>query len=190
MKTFHIAAFLISNKSNVLKQYWRDEITPKCKLTPHRLFVAHRCRTRHFLLWWRLASQMFMKGNKRQKRVARKISWALQRKYASEIGLAANIGTNPKFIHLTGVVISDKVEIGHNAVIHQNITIGVRDNDDHSVARIGNNVSIGAGVCILGGVNIGDNVKIGATALVLSDIPQNSTYTCRITPHITAHSRA
>lgn len=188
MKLLHIAAFLFSNKSYDLKQFWRDEITPEGKLTLHRIFVAHRCRTRHYLLWWRLASQMFMKGNKKQKRVARKISWALQNKYASEIGLAANIGTNPKFIHLTGVVISDQVRIGKNAVIHQGITIGVKDDDDHSVARIGDNVSIGAGVNIIGGVNIGDNVKIGAAALVISDIPDNSTYTCKITPRITPSS--
>lgn len=187
MKILHIFAFLLSNKSDVLKQFWRDEITPKGKLTPHRLFIAHRCRTRHFLLWWRLASQMFLKGNKQQKRVAKKISWALQRKYASEIGLAATIGTRPTFVHLTGVVISDRAKIGNNAVIHQNITIGEKD-DDRCVATIGDNVSIGAGVCIIGGVNIGDNVKIGAMALVISDVPKDSTYTCRITPRIDTHS--
>lgn len=34
---------------------------------------------------------------------------------------------------------------------------------------------IGAGAKILGAVTIGDNVKIGANAVVVGDIPSNST---------------
>lgn len=133
-------------------------------------------------MWWRLANHMFVHGNKSQKRVARKINWKLQSRYASEVGLRATIGKKPKFIHLTGVVISDGVVIGDHAIIHQNVTIGVRDDDDHSVATLGNNVTIGANSCILGGVRIGNNVKIGAMSLVLSDINDNATYICKIQP--------
>lgn len=39
--------------------------------------------------------------------------------------------------------------------------------------KIGNNVQLGCGVTILGGVSIGDNVIIGAERLVLKDIPSN-----------------
>ncbi len=35
----------------------------------------------------------------------------------------------------------------------------------------GNNVYIGAGAKILGGVRVGDNAQIGANAVVLCDIP-------------------
>ncbi|MBJ8367347.1 MULTISPECIES: DapH/DapD/GlmU-related protein [Citrobacter] len=182
MKTISIITFLLSKKSKSLKQMWRDEITPKGKITPLRLLIAHRCRTRHFLMWWRLANQMYIHGNKSQKRTAKKINWALQFKYASEIGLRASIGKKPNFVHLTGVVISDAVRIGNNAIIHQNVTIGVRDDDDHSVATIGNNVTIGANSCIIGGVIIGDNVKIGAMSMVLSNIDSDSTYICKIQP--------
>lgn len=39
---------------------------------------------------------------------------------------------------------------------------------------LGNNVSLGAHVTIIGGVHIGDNVVIGAGSVVVSDVPSNS----------------
>lgn len=39
---------------------------------------------------------------------------------------------------------------------------------------IGNNVSLGATVTIIGNVHIGNNVKIGAGSVVVKDIPDNS----------------
>ena len=43
-----------------------------------------------------------------------------------------------------------------------------------SKVRIGNDVWIGANVCILPGVTIGNNVIIGAGAVVNRDIPDNT----------------
>lgn len=43
---------------------------------------------------------------------------------------------------------------------------------------IGDNVYIGAGAIIIGGITVGDNVKIGAGATVVSDIPANCTVVC------------
>jgi len=100
------------------------------------------------------------------------------------VALKATIGLNPKFVHLTGVVISGKSIIGDNALIYQNVTIGLRKEDDPAAATIGNNVNIGAGACILGNVHIGNNVNIGAMSLVLSDIPDASTYFCKTEPQI------
>lgn len=34
---------------------------------------------------------------------------------------------------------------------------------------------LGAGAVLLGDIKVGDNVKIGANAVVLEDIPENST---------------
>lgn len=39
--------------------------------------------------------------------------------------------------------------------------------------RIGKNVTVGAGACVLGDVFVADNVSIGANAVVLNDIPAN-----------------
>lgn len=39
--------------------------------------------------------------------------------------------------------------------------------------KIGNNVSLGANVTIVGHVHIGDNVVVGAGAVVVKDVPSN-----------------
>lgn len=39
---------------------------------------------------------------------------------------------------------------------------------------IGNNVTLGCHVCIIGGVKIGNNVSIGAGSVVVKDIPDNA----------------
>ena len=39
---------------------------------------------------------------------------------------------------------------------------------------IGNNVSLGCNVTIIGGVHIGNNVTIGAGAVVVKDVPDNA----------------
>lgn len=43
---------------------------------------------------------------------------------------------------------------------------------------IGDNVYIGAGAILIGGIKIGNNVKIGAGAIVVNDIPDNATVVC------------
>ncbi|GAB1475506.1 hypothetical protein MASR2M70_03380 [Bacillota bacterium] len=69
-----------------------------------------------------------------------------------------------------GVVIHAKSRIGENTKIYQNVTIGGREGRGHPI--IGENVYIGAGACILGGITIEDNAKIGANAVVLADVPK------------------
>lgn len=55
------------------------------------------------------------------------------------------------------------------------VTIGV---ERTGVPVIGDNVTIGAGAIILGGVRIGNNVNIGAGAIVVDDVPDNTTVVC------------
>jgi acetyltransferase-like isoleucine patch superfamily enzyme len=40
--------------------------------------------------------------------------------------------------------------------------------------RVGNNVWIGYGACVLRGANIGDNAVVGANAVVTRDVPANA----------------
>jgi serine O-acetyltransferase len=47
--------------------------------------------------------------------------------------------------------------------------------NEHAFPKIGDNVFIGAGARILGGITIGDNVQIGANAVVLKDVPSGAT---------------
>lgn len=50
-------------------------------------------------------------------------------------------------------------------------TLGAGKN---GIPTIGDNVSLGANVVIIGGVRIGNNVSIGAGSVVVKDIPDNS----------------
>ena len=84
------------------------------------------------------------------------------------------IGKNAHFSHLgMGVVLHKACVIGNNAIIDQQVTIGGRTDDKLPV--IGDNVRIGAGAKVLGGVHIGNNAKVGANAVVLIDVPDGAT---------------
>ena len=84
------------------------------------------------------------------------------------------IGKNVHFgYNGLGIVIHPRCRIGNDVWISQQVTLGGRG--DEGVPVIGNNVFIGAGAKILGGVKIGNNAKIGANAVVLRDVPNGVT---------------
>lgn len=73
---------------------------------------------------------------------------------------------------MNGIIVSYYANIGENCTIMQQVTIA----EEHGkAASIGNNVFIGAGAKIIGGVHIGNNVKIGANAVVVNDVPDDCT---------------
>ena len=99
-----------------------------------------------------------------------------------EIHPAAVIGSAFFIDHGMGVVIGETSEIGNNVTLYHNVTLGgVNLFDKNGKAKgkrhptIGNNVVIGSGAQILGPIKIGDNVKIGSNAVVVKDVPQNTT---------------
>lgn len=89
----------------------------------------------------------------------------------SEFPARCKIGKNIDLPHgANGIIIHGSVEIGDNAIIFHQVTIG-ESNTPEEVPNIGNNVKVGAGAKVLGDITIGDGVKIGANAVVLKDIP-------------------
>ena len=87
------------------------------------------------------------------------------------------IGKGLSLFHGQALVVNNKTVIGENCVLRNSTTIGHKKLADGSFSkcpRIGNNVDIGANVCIIGDVNIGDNVVIGAGSVVVKDIPSGS----------------
>lgn len=66
--------------------------------------------------------------------------------------------------------------IGKNFLVHQNVTVGRgKKIDGNDVPVIGDDVFIGTGAIVIGGIHIGNNVKIGAGTLVNKDVPDNCT---------------
>ncbi|MDO6639187.1 serine O-acetyltransferase [Shewanella sp. 5_MG-2023] len=94
--------------------------------------------------------------------------------FSAEIPPSCLLGKNIQIKHGgLGVVLHDNLVVGEDCVIYQNVTIGGREKS--GTPKIGNNVYIGAGACILGNVKIGNNVKIGANSVVIKDVSDGET---------------
>ena len=90
--------------------------------------------------------------------------------------LPPDIGPGFCPVHSYSTIINARTVIGRNCTVLQNVTIG--SDNRNQVPVIGDNVSIGAGAIVLGGIHIGNNVKIGAGAIVVDDVPDNCTVVC------------
>lgn len=92
------------------------------------------------------------------------------------IGRNADFESGFVIMHPYGIVINSGVKGGKNIVIQSGVVIGVRNNGtDDAVPMLGENIFIGSGAKLLGGIKIGNNVMIGANAVILTDIPDNAT---------------
>lgn len=91
------------------------------------------------------------------------------------VGIPYNviIGKGLKVYYWNSLIINYQTVIGENCTIRQSTTIGNKSEFDKSCPIIGNNVNIGANVCIIGNIKVGDNVVIGAGSVVTKDIPAN-----------------
>lgn len=104
------------------------------------------------------------------------ISKRTRKKTGIEIHPAAKIGRGVFIDHGMGVVIGETAIVGDNCTIYQGVTLGGTGKDKGKRhPTIGNNVTIGSGAKVLGPFSVGDNSKIAANAVVLNEIPPNST---------------
>lgn len=87
----------------------------------------------------------------------------------------AEVGRNFVIDHFGGVIISGYAKFGDNCRIRNGVCIGLKRVEAPCAPVIGHNVDIGAGAKLLGPITIGDNVLIGANAVVIDDVPSDST---------------
>lgn len=93
-----------------------------------------------------------------------------------EIHPGATIGSGILIDHGMGVVIGETAEVGNRVTIYHGTTLGGTGKDSGKRhPTVGDNVVIGAGAKVLGPITIGENSKVGANAVVLKDVPPNST---------------
>lgn len=108
--------------------------------------------------------------------LARAISQTARFFTGIEIHPGAKIGLGVFIDHGMGVVIGETSEIGDNVIIYQNVTLGGTGKDKGKRhPTIQSNVMISSGAKVLGPITVGQNSKIGANAVVLKDVPPNST---------------
>lgn len=96
--------------------------------------------------------------------------------FGIELAVRCEIGPGLCFAHTQGIVIGAR-SIGSNALIYHQVTLGAKNMDmaydPMQRPLVGDNVVLGAGAKVLGGITIGDNSIIGANAVVTHDIPAN-----------------
>jgi serine O-acetyltransferase len=96
--------------------------------------------------------------------------------FGIEIATLCKIGPGLFFPHTHGTVIG-AVSIGKNAIIYQGVTLGAKDLDfTYDAAHrpvIGDDVFVGAGAKVLGGLHVGNNVAVAANAVLLESAPDN-----------------
>ena len=125
------------------------------------------------VIWHRL-SHFFYKHN--IKFIARWISQCVRFWTGIEIHPGATIGRGLFIDHGMGVVIGETTIIGDDCTIYQGVTLGGTGKEKGKRhPTLGNNVMVGSGAKVLGPFTVGDNSKIAAGAVVLSEVPPNST---------------
>jgi len=98
--------------------------------------------------------------------------------FGLEVSPRSEIGPGIFFPHPSGTVVG-AWRIGRNATIFQGVTLGAKeldmDFDFRLRPNVGNNVVLGAGSKILGGIRIGDIVTVGANSVVVDSVEDDST---------------
>ena len=127
----------------------------------------------HAVCWHRFAHWLY---KHRRFGLARFISQLNRFFTGIEIHPGATIGRGLFIDHGMGVVIGETTEIGDNCTLYQGVTLGGTGKESGKRhPTLGNNVMVGSGAKVLGPFKVGDNSKIAAGAVVLSEVPADST---------------
>ena len=121
----------------------------------------------------RLSHKLFVNDHKF---AARLVSQAAKAVTGIEIHPGAKIGKGLFIDHGSGVVIGETAEIGDYCTLYQGVTLGGTGKDvGKRHPTLGNDVLVGAGAKVLGPFKVGDGSRIAANAVVLKEVPENST---------------
>ncbi len=97
--------------------------------------------------------------------------WLRLQRMRIRLGLSIPLGVfgpGLSIAHYGSIVVNKNAKVGANCRIHPGVCIGI----SHGRApQIGDNVYLGPGAKVFGGITIGDNVAIGANAVVNRDVP-------------------
>jgi len=88
------------------------------------------------------------------------------------IGVRAQFGPGFVLIHPIGIVINSSTRGGRNVWIESGVVIG--DNRGRS-PLLGDDIFVGSGAKVIGGVTVGSGARIGANAVVVHDVAPGST---------------
>ncbi|WP_259369487.1 serine O-acetyltransferase [Colwellia sp. MB02u-10] len=91
---------------------------------------------------------------------------------ACVIGSGADFAPGFVIMHPMGIVINSKVVGGYNITLESGVVIGDEKGQSPILA---NNIFVGAGAKIIGGLTVADDVKIGANAVLTKNADKGAT---------------
>lgn len=154
--------------NETLEAYQRRDPAARSKLEIFLLYQGV-----HATLYHRLAHWLYCHN---RKFLARCVSQWSRFWTGIEIHPGAKIGRRLVIDHGMGIVIGETAEIGDDCTIYHGVTLGGTGKDTGKRhPTIGNNVLISTGAKVLGPFTVGDNSRIGANAVVLQEVPPDST---------------
>jgi serine O-acetyltransferase len=112
--------------------------------------------------------------------VARLIAAIGQGLTGAELDPIAVVGPGFVVAHTNGVILGQGVRAGRNLYLHGGVLLGSTSNESRARATagfptLGDDVTVFAKASVLGPIHVGDRAVIGAHALVLEDVPPDST---------------
>ena len=88
------------------------------------------------------------------------------------IGRSAEFGPGLIILHSVGVIVNTAVLGGENVILEGGVTLGAEKKQSPT---LGDNVFVGGGAKVIGGVRLGNRARIGANAVVVEDVPEGAT---------------
>lgn len=128
----------------------------------------------HALQVYRASHVYWRRG---QKMTAKLLQSLAAQSFSVDIHPAARIGSGILIDHATNFVVGETAKIGNNVSILHGVTLGGtgKDTGDRH-PKVGHGVLLSAHAQLIGNIKIGNNAKIGAGAVVLTDVPNQTTY--------------
>lgn len=95
------------------------------------------------------------------------------RKYGRMMGIQIpphTVDFGIKLYHWGWMIVNSEAKVGKNLTIYPGVTVGA---EKGGVPTIGDNVFLGLGSKIFGGITIGNNVLVAPNSVVVKDVPDN-----------------
>lgn len=93
-----------------------------------------------------------------------------------EIHPGATLGNRVFIDHGMGVIIGETSVVGNDVTIFQGVTLGGTGKETGKRhPNVEDGATIGVGAAVLGNVTVGENSKVGGGAVVVDNVPANST---------------
>jgi serine O-acetyltransferase len=125
-------------------------------------------------IWWHRVDHWLWKHGRRG--TARWLSQATRFFTGIEIHPGATVGDRFFIDHGMGVVIGETTVIGEDVTLYQAVTLGGTGKErGKRHPTLEDRVVVGVGAAVLGDITIGRGSRVGGGAVVVNDVPPNST---------------